>query len=136
MDKISKITIILPGMPKEYIPFLPRIGSSLGLTLETEDSLGARIARFNGLPSIRVLVQDVSNLPNFIMLPKPGGGKFRQVVDYLGLPNQCFSTKEWDILLGLVQIKCMGKNRHHKDQLEPNRNGKRCKKVKKRLTRN
>ena len=94
MDKISKISIILPGLPKEYIPFLPRIGTSLGLTLETEDSLGARIARFNGLPSIRVLVQDVSNLPNFIMLPKPGGGKFRQVVDYLGLPNQFFVYKK------------------------------------------
>ena len=50
MDNISKIAIILPGLSKEYIPFSPWFGSSVGLTFETEDSLAAQIDTFNGLP--------------------------------------------------------------------------------------
>ena len=101
MDMISKITVILTGLSKEYIPFLSRIGASLGIALEIEDSLAAQIDRFNGLPSIRALVQDVSNLPTFIPLPKPGGGKLQQVMDYTVFPTSALIVKKvgnltWD----------------------------------------
>ena len=52
-----------------------------------------------------ILVQDVSNLPNLIMLPKPGGGKVHHLVDYLGLPNQSFACKK----VGLLARDCPNK---------------------------
>ena len=45
---IAKVTAILPGLPKEYMAFLPKIGPALRLTLETEQSMAEQIAQING----------------------------------------------------------------------------------------
>ena len=93
-DKLFKVIAVFPNLPKEYIPFMSRIGDTIGRTLETEETMAARLVRANGHPSVRILVAGVDALPTVILLPTSGGGKFSQVVEYAGLPNQCFVCRK------------------------------------------
>ena len=106
MDKLTKVTAIFPGLPKEYNFFLCKIGAMIGLIMETDESIVDRIDKFNGLPSLRVLVHGISKLPKQVLLPKPGGGAKRlQEVEYVGLPNECFECK----IVGHLARNCPNK---------------------------
>ena len=56
--------------------------------------MATRVARFNGLPSVKILVPAESSLPDALLLPTPSGSKFMQKVVYVGLSNQCFVCKK------------------------------------------
>ena len=106
MEKLTKVTSIFPSLPKEYNFFLCKIGAMIGLIMETDESIVDRIDKFNGLPSLRLLVHDISKLPKQVLLPKPGGGAKRlQEVEYVGLPNQCFECK----IVGHLACNCPNK---------------------------
>ncbi len=77
------ITVIFPGIRREYFPMLTSVASKIGAVLEYSNN---RL----GLPSRRILVQSLSELPTKIFLPKVDGSKLEQKVEYVGLPNQCF----------------------------------------------
>jgi hypothetical protein len=49
-ENMAKVMAIFPRLPKEYMS-LPRIGWSIGLPLETVESMVAQVERANGLPS-------------------------------------------------------------------------------------
>ena len=53
-ENMVKVTTVFPGLPKEYMSFLPRIGSNIGLPLETVESMATGIERVNDLPSSRI----------------------------------------------------------------------------------
>ena len=55
--------------------------------------MASRVSRSNGMPSVKILISSTNLLPNIIQLPKPGGGSIIQKVEYVGLPNQCFTCK-------------------------------------------
>ena len=41
------------------------------------------------MPSVKMMVEGIHNLPNSINLPTSGGSFLNQPVEYIGLPNQC-----------------------------------------------
>ena len=67
--------------------------------------MASRLVRKNGLPSIRVLVAGIDALLGVIHLPTYEGGRLEQIVQYLGLPNQCFHCKK----LGHIAEDCLAK---------------------------
>ena len=88
------MTVVFPGLQKEYIPFLEYIGSQLGMVIRT----GERNKNKNGhlvlLPSVRILMNTIAHLPSFVNLPCIGGGKKEQRLQFIGLSNQCFYCKK------------------------------------------
>ncbi|KAH7277723.1 hypothetical protein KP509_38G003800 [Ceratopteris richardii] len=68
--------------------------TALGIQLETEDMMASHLARSNGMPSVKLLVSEIKDLPEILHLPIPRGGRRDQIVEYMGLPNQCFECRQ------------------------------------------
>ena len=81
------ITVIFPGIRHGYFPMLTSVASKIGAVKEYPNN---RL----GLPSRRILVQSLSELPTKVFLPKVDGSKLEQKVEYVSLPNQCFYCRQ------------------------------------------
>ena len=93
-ERLIPDTVCFPGLRREYLPLLPRIGALFDSVLETGPSTASVVARAAGLPSVKVLVRDPSALPGSVLLPMVGGGHLTQRVEFSGLPNQCFVCRQ------------------------------------------
>ena len=66
-ERLFNISVCFPGLRREYLPLISRIGSLVGSVLESEQTTATTVvARATGLPSVRVLVADVSSLPKVV----------------------------------------------------------------------
>ncbi len=93
-EKIFKVCAYFPNLPKEYRSLTNSIGAKLGIPLAVEETMATKISRSAGIPQVRILVSGTSSLPEYIQLPRPGGGNVLQKVEYSGLPNQCFGCRQ------------------------------------------
>lgn len=75
--------------------FLRTIGEQLGQVISINNSDAYRAKLFG--PRIRLLVQDINNLPQPIVLPRlDGGGEIKYQLEFSGLPNQCGRCRSRD----------------------------------------
>ena len=73
---------------REDIPFLQTIGEQLGQVISIDNS-DAYKAKLSG-PRIRILVQDLTELPSTVEIPRlDGDGTLEYKLEFSGLPNQC-----------------------------------------------
>ena len=87
-------TVVFPGMRKEYVPFLDEICGQLGSVLHKMEVKSNVNGNKDGLPSLRLMVASLQNLPSVIILPRTDGGIVEQRVVFGGLPNQCFYCRQ------------------------------------------
>ena len=73
-DRVFPITAMFPGLRKEYFPFLREIDNQIGYVLDKESIEQVSYGSGNRIPSIKIMLSDVSELPTCIMLPKCVGG--------------------------------------------------------------
>ena len=68
------MTVCFLGLRREYLPLLPQIGRTLGAYIETLLTAASVIAKVAGLPSVRVIIPGLAQLPTHIDLPTLEGG--------------------------------------------------------------
>ena len=75
--------------------FLRTIGAHIGQVIAIDDSEAYRAKLFG--PRIRILVNDINNLPQTVVLPRiDGEGEVEYHLEYSGLPNQCGRCRALD----------------------------------------
>ena len=82
-ERIFPLTIVFPGLRKEYLSIIEEIDSRIG-------PVATRINKMSGFPSAKILVGSLQNLPTKIMLPNEEGDFIEQKVEFAELPDQCF----------------------------------------------
>ena len=76
------MTACFPGLRREYLPLLPQIGRTLRVYIETPRTAASVVAKAAGLPSVRVIIPDLVQLPTLIDLPTLEGGWISQRVEF------------------------------------------------------
>jgi hypothetical protein len=75
--------------------FLRTIGEQLGQVIDIDNSDVYKAKLFG--PRMRILVQDINNLPQLIVLPRlDGDGVVEYALEYSGLPHQCGRCRSRD----------------------------------------
>ena len=97
-EKMHVLTVSFPGLHSEYLPILSKLGSRVGTILEGTGTMASRIKQVSGIPSVRVVVITLNNLPTMFHLPVVDGGWIEQRVVYNGLPNQCYYCRSFGYL--------------------------------------
>ena len=78
--------------------FLRMIGEQLGQVIDIDNSDIYKAKLFG--PRMRILVQDINNLPQLIVLPRlDGEGVVEYELEYSGLPHQCGRCRSRDHLV-------------------------------------
>ena len=93
-DRIFPLTIVFPGLRKEYLPMLVAIASRIGTVMDLKENMAARLSKMSGFPSARILVGSLENLPTRIILPNSEGEYIEQKVEFAGIPGQCFYCRQ------------------------------------------
>ena len=93
-DRIIPITIVFLGLRKEYFPMIPAIAPRIGTLVKSQETMAARLSRMSGLPSARMLVRSLENLPTKVILPNGEGPSIEQKIEFAGLPGQCFYCRQ------------------------------------------
>ena len=79
-------------------PFLKLIGEQIGQVISIDNSEAYRSKLFG--PRIRLLVQDLHQLPQTVVIPRlDGEGTVEYPLEYSGLPNQCGRCRSHDHLV-------------------------------------
>ena len=93
-DRIFPLTIVFPGLRKEYLPMLVAIASRIGTVMDLKENMAARLSKMSGFPSARILVGSLENLPTRIILPNSEGEYIEKKVEFAGIPGQCFYCRQ------------------------------------------
>jgi hypothetical protein len=132
-EEVFHFTAVFPGLGKEYVHMLSKLGTMIGTVLEVPHSMASRVAAATRVPSIKLLGSRNMKLPTHIKLPiLEGSVSKKQSVLYAGLPNQCFICHK----MGHLARECVGKEETRQqydiyskgkgighDQLEDNKYG-------------
>ena len=94
-EKVHVLTVSLLGLHSEYLPILSKLGSRVGTVLEGIGTMASRIKQVSGIPSVRVVVITLNNLPTMFHLPVVDGGWIEQRVVYNGLPIQSYYCRSF-----------------------------------------
>ena len=105
-DRIFPLTIVFPGLRKEYLPMLEAIASRIGTVVRVQESMAMRLSKMSGFPSARILVESLENLPTKVRLPNEEGDFIEQKVEFAGLPGQCFYCRQ----MGHLAKNCPRRN--------------------------
>ena len=77
------------------MPFLEHIAGQSGLVgRPREEKWLRRNESLLHLPSVKVLMKSIDQLPQVVKLPTYGGKRMEQKIEFIGLPNQCFYCKQ------------------------------------------
>ena len=88
-NKVS-VTLVFPGMRKEFIGMVSRIPSRFGTPIENPMTMATRLSKTMGMPSAKIVVDRMEMISKKIKLTAPDGKAVEQVVEIAGLPGQYF----------------------------------------------
>ena len=111
-ERIFPITVVFPGLRKEYLPMISAIAARIGSVVKVQESMAATIAKSSGLPSARIVVGSLERLPTKILLPNGEGESIEQRVEFSALPGQCFYCRN----MGHLAKDCPRKTNKREDQ--------------------
>ena len=91
---LGPVTMVMPGLRKEYLPFIEEIGKQVGIVVKKGKEQQDVKSNTSGSPSIRILLTSLERLPKVVVLPRWDGGVMDQRVEFIGLPDQCYYCKQ------------------------------------------
>ena len=87
-EMLVPVMMVMPGLRKEYLPFIEEIGKQVGIVVKKGKEQQDVKSNTSGSSSIRILLTKV------VVLPRWDGGVMDQRVEFIGLPDQCYYCKQ------------------------------------------